>query len=229
MINSIKKFIKKYSHAWTAAYIFIYLPWFMWLENTVTPMSDYTNIHIPLDDMIPFCEYFIVPYVLWFAFVPLSLLFLILTSKEEYYKASIYLYGGMSICLLICTLWPNGQDLRIENLDPSKNIFTAIIYNIYQADTNTNVFPSIHCFNSSAVFMTLVHSKQIKGKKRMPILIFCGVLAVCIVLSTFFLKQHSIVDSIGGVALAAIMYPLIYCVNWKSVFAKKKETKLSEV
>ena len=47
-----------------AAYIFIYLPWFSTLEKVIN--SDYPGLHIiniPFDNMIPFCEYFIIPYV----------------------------------------------------------------------------------------------------------------------------------------------------------------------
>ena len=53
-----------------AAYIFIYLPWFSTLEKVIN--SDYPGLHIiniPFDNMIPFCEYFIIPYVLWFLYV----------------------------------------------------------------------------------------------------------------------------------------------------------------
>ena len=56
----LRKFIKKYSHAWVFLYALIYLPWFSYLEQHVT--SDYYLIHSPFDDYIPFVEYFIVPY-----------------------------------------------------------------------------------------------------------------------------------------------------------------------
>ena len=56
----MKDFVKKYGHAWAFLYALIYMPWFMWLEKTVT--TDYHVIHVALDDKIPFCEYFIIPY-----------------------------------------------------------------------------------------------------------------------------------------------------------------------
>ena len=45
----------------------IYLPWFGHLEKTVT--THFHVIHTALDDYIPFCEYFIIPYLLWFGYV----------------------------------------------------------------------------------------------------------------------------------------------------------------
>ena len=59
--------MKKYRHAWVLLYGFIYMPWFIWLEKHVR--QGYYLIHSPLDDYIPFVEYFIVPYFLWFVFI----------------------------------------------------------------------------------------------------------------------------------------------------------------
>ena len=55
-MNRVKKELPKYKHAWPLLYFFIYLPWFLILEQKITP--DYAGLHIihcPLDDMIPFC------------------------------------------------------------------------------------------------------------------------------------------------------------------------------
>ena len=62
-MKKIREFLHKYRHAWLLSYAFIYLPWFMYLERTVT--RDYHIMHASLDDLIPFNEYFIhtVPFV----------------------------------------------------------------------------------------------------------------------------------------------------------------------
>lgn len=67
--SALKNFIKKYKHAWVFLYAFIYMPWFMYLEKHITADSEYHVIHSVLDDKIPFVEYFIVPYLLWFVFI----------------------------------------------------------------------------------------------------------------------------------------------------------------
>ena len=56
-----KKYIKRCLYG---LYVFIYMPWFFTLEHFIQP--DMPGIHIlntPLDDKIPFCEYFIIPYI----------------------------------------------------------------------------------------------------------------------------------------------------------------------
>ena len=218
MLGKIKPFFVKYSHAWTLLYFFVYMAWFMWLERTVTPDSAYTNIHVKFDDMIPFCEWFVIPYLLWFIYIVVVMAFTFFTSKEEFYKASAYLFGGMSICLLVCTLWPNGQDLRVEEF-VNDNILTSLMSIVYHADTNTNVFPSIHVYNSVGAVLILYKSHKLKNANILKI--SAGVLSILIILSTMFLKQHSVVDALGGVVLGALMYIPVYGIDWARVRAKR--------
>ena len=46
---------------WVFLYAFIYMPWFLFLENHVT--TKYHVMQTALDERIPFIEYFIVPYL----------------------------------------------------------------------------------------------------------------------------------------------------------------------
>ena len=60
----ISGFIDRNKALFLLSYFAIYLPWFGHLEKTVT--THFHVIHTALDDYIPFCEYFIIPYLLWF-------------------------------------------------------------------------------------------------------------------------------------------------------------------
>ena len=101
-----------YSHAWVLLYAFIYFPWFTYLERHVT--DNYFVIHSIFDDYIPFCEYFIIPYLLWFAYIAVTLGYLFFNDKQGFYKASAIMFSGMTIFLIICTVFPNGLNLRPE-------------------------------------------------------------------------------------------------------------------
>ena len=61
------RFLKKYNHTWVIpVYGILYLMAFQYVERrSVRPHI----IHLKLDDYIPFCEYFVIPYFLWFAFI----------------------------------------------------------------------------------------------------------------------------------------------------------------
>ena len=62
----LKKLIRKYGHVWMLSYAFIYIPWFTRLQENIN--KPYHVMHTALDDMIPFEEIFIVPYLMWFLY-----------------------------------------------------------------------------------------------------------------------------------------------------------------
>ena len=99
--NSFRKFFHKYKHGLLQLYFLIYFPWFHWLEKTVT--SHFHTIHMEIDDMIPFIEYFIVPYFLWFAYVAFAIFYFFFKNKSEYYRLCAFLFIGMTVFLIIST------------------------------------------------------------------------------------------------------------------------------
>lgn len=200
----MKKLLKKYGHVWAMGYFLLYLPWFFWLESVV---DDYTILHTALDDFIPFNEYFIIPYLLWFAYVAWAILYFFFTNKQDYYRLCKFLFVGMTICMIIFMVFPNGTDLRVP-VDPEKNLCSRLVAMIHAADTSTNVFPSIHVYNSLGVHAAVLNNRTLREKPwvRWGSLI----LMVSICLSTVFLKQHSVVDVMGAAILAYVMYAWVY-------------------
>lgn len=135
-------------------YAVIYCTWFAYLEKKVTYPQ--FIIHMRVDDLIPFCELFVIPYFLWFLYVSAVLLYCFFKNKQEYHKNCVFLFTGMTVFLVISTLWPNGHHLRPEVM-PRENIFTALVAGLYRIDTPTNLWPSIHVYNSIGAHLALVH------------------------------------------------------------------------
>jgi membrane-associated phospholipid phosphatase len=216
----MKALIKKYKHAWVLLYFFIYAPWFVYLENTIT--VNYEPVHIKLDDYIPFNEWFVIPYYVWFAFIATVLIYLFLNDVKGFYQSTAFLFLGMTVCLFIYTIWPNGQNLR-PNLDliGRDNILIDIIRNLYGSDTSTNVCPSIHVFNSIGACIAVLHTPNLRNKKwiTIPTLI----LTALICMSTAFLKQHSVFDGICAALLASVMYLLVYVPDYVKLRIQKKD------
>lgn len=204
----ISNFLKKYGHIWTLSYAFLYLPWFLHLEETVGKGgSRYHIMHSQLDDLIPFNEYFIIPYLLWFVYVAGTLAYFFFVSKENYYRLCTYLFAGMTISLLICSVFPNGTDFR-PMVDPDKNIFSAMVAALYRTDTCTNVFPSIHVYNSICTHVAIMKAESLKDRRLIRTASFVMMVSIC--LATVFLKQHSVIDVAGGILAAIVIYPLAY-------------------
>jgi len=205
----VKSLWKKYGHVWIMGYALIYLPWFFYLEQTVT--SNYTVMHVALDDYIPFNEYFIVPYLLWFMYVAGAVVYFFFTDKHHYYRLCTFLFIGMTITMVVCTFFPNGTDLRVA-VDPDKNLCSRLVVMVQAADTPTNVFPSIHAYNSIGVHSAVMSSAWLREKKGIRIVSLIFMAAVC--MSTVFLKQHSVIDVVAAFILGYVMYPLVYGTVW---------------
>lgn len=205
-IKNLRAFFTRYRHGLLALlYMPFYLLWFFYLEKTVT--RRYQVIHMAVDDYIPFCEFFIIPYYLWFAYVVITVVCLLLLDKSEYYRSCAYLFTGMTIFLIISTLWPNGQHLR-PYVMPRENLFTQMVEALYRSDTPTNIWPSIHVFNSIGAHIAICRCRRLKEHKG--IRISSLILAVSIILSTVFLKQHSVFDVLTAFVMALVLYPLVY-------------------
>lgn len=201
-----KKFSENYKRAWVCLYALIYLPWFFYLEKHVT--TEFHLIHVGLDDKIPFIEYFIVPYLLWFAYIAVTIgYFMFFEEKSEFYRLITLLFGGMTIFLIVSTIYPNGLNLRPDTF-ARDNIFVDMVKSLYATDTATNVLPSIHVYNSIGAYLAISHSSNLRRHRWVQVSSL--ILTVLIVLSTMFLKQHSVVDVISGCALVTILYILVY-------------------
>ena len=166
-------------------------------------------IHTSLDDLIPFCEYFIVPYLLWFFYVAAAVVYFAFfqNNKKEYWQFVISLGIGMGAFLLVSWCYPNGHNLR-PVLEGEGNAFREMVKILYRVDTPTNILPSIHVFNSLAVAVALDRCQSLR--KHLVLRKASWILSVLIILSTMFLKQHSVADVCWGTALYGAVYLAVY-------------------
>lgn len=215
MQTKIKQFLSKYKHSILILYFPLYMVWFLLLEKRAD--IPHYIIHCPLDDMIPFQEIFIIPYLLWFFYVAAVLVYLFFQTDylKDFYRCAAVLMLGMTTCLIIYTLFPNAQDLRPQAF-PRDNALTRIIAALYQGDTSTNVCPSIHVYNSLAIHAGLSKSHYFLPEEKGNSANYRGwklaslILCILICLSTLFLKQHSVIDMACSIILFGIYYPLVY-------------------
>ena len=205
IITRIKAFCQKNKHLWILSYFIVYLIWFQYVETSVT--SHFHVIHTHLDDLIPFCEVFVVPYFLWFGYVAWGVAYFALHNKRDFNRLCAFLFTGMTIFLLISTLYPNGHYLRPTTFERD-NIFTRLCAFLYSTDTATNLFPSIHVYNSIGIHLSVVNSERFGNDKKVKTISF--VLMFSIILSTMFITQHSTFDVLTALLLSAVMYRVVY-------------------
>ena len=152
-------------------------------------------------------SYFIIPYLLWFAYIAVVYVWLFFHDRPNFFRYIAFIYAGMTLFLIISTLYPNGHLLRPLEFDRD-NIFIKLVCFIYWADTSTNILPSIHVFNSIGAHMAVMHTPGLNQKKWTVRL--SRILCVSIILSTMFIKQHSCIDVIFAILLGVIINYIVY-------------------
>lgn len=205
-MNKMVSLWKEHREALVFLYFPVYLLWFFVLEQ-MNPENLFfvTN---PLDQYIPFCEYFIVPYLLWFPYLFGGLFWLYWRERKSgFMKFAVSLIAGLTTCLLIYTVFPNAQALRPGSY-PHENLFTSLVKQLQDFDTPTNVCPSIHVFSTIALHIAIAKSECLEKKRYVKY--GSLILAVFICMSTVFLKQHSFTDVVCAVVLNAVLYFFIY-------------------
>ncbi len=206
-MKTLFEYIKKHTYVLWVFYVPVYFICFYLLEKRTD--VTFHIIHCPVDDMIPFWEYFIIPYYLWFLYIVVVVGAFILFDTEGFRKLAWYLALGMTVFLIVSYVYPNKLMLRPTEFTRS-NIFTDLVQKLYSTDTPTNVLPSIHAYNSIAVAVAVVRSPHAKRHKAARWL--CCLLSLAIICSTLFLKQHSIIDVISAFGCAILFYIPVYLI-----------------
>jgi PAP2 superfamily. len=168
----------------------------LWLRDSYIPM------HCSWDDAIPFCEFFLIPYIFWFVFLVGIHIYALLFDTESFKSMMKFIILSYSAAILIYILFPNCQELRPIVFERD-NLFIRFIQGFYQFDTNTNVCPSIHVIGSVAVMLCAWNSKHFSTTGWR---IAFGITTLLISVSTVFLKQHSVLDILAAVPICIIAY-----------------------
>ena len=185
-------------------YLPIHFAWYFILEQTIT--TDYYAIHCALDNLIPFCEWFIFPYFSWFLYMVITGLYFLFNDDEAFERYLLSMFFGFFISMAIMCVFPNGQDLRPTSYNA--NFAAQIMKWTQQFDTNTNVFPSMHVVGALSAWFAIARSKKLKSKVWLQV--FNWLLCAAIILATVFLKQHSVLDIFAGMAVCVITFFVTY-------------------
>lgn len=194
-------------HLWFQLYWVVYLVWFFWLDLTVTRPK--YIIHSPIDNIIPFNEWFVFPYCSWFLLLAGVTAMLWWFDTESYDKLCLMMFSGMTFCLIVYMILPNGLDIRptAEAVGRS-NIAMSIMKLLWSADASVNVCPSIHCQSSACMALAFSRSRLARNRRGLKLLAWGWAALICV--STVFTKQHSVIDVACGLAVAFVWMPVLY-------------------
>lgn len=169
------------------------------LTERLIPAERCHVMHCRLDDLIPFNEIFLIPYVLWYFLVAGSLLYFALYDVDSFKKLMKYIIITQIAAMAIYILFPSRQDLRPE-IFPRDNFLSCGVALLYNIDTSTNVCPSLHVAYSLGIASTWLKSSAPKKGSKISVTLFC--LLVCV--STVFIKQHSVLDALAALPVCLL-------------------------
>ena len=207
MPTRICRWVTDHPIAFALIFFVFYLIGFFTLEQLIT--EPVYLIHCTLDDWIPFNEWFIFPYCSWFLLLAGVTALLWWCDTQSYDKLCLTMFSGMTFCLILYMLLPNGLELRptAEDVERS-NIAMSILQLIWKADASVNVCPSIHCQSSACMALAFTNSRLAKDRPALKVLAWVWAALICA--STVFTKQHSIIDVVCGLAVAFVWVPVVY-------------------
>ena len=196
---------------WLLFWPIYYLRYF--IVEAINPAGSACHVmHCALDDVIPLCEYFLIPYGLWMVLLLAMTFFTMLYDVDTFKRYMKYLTVAIVISTTAFIVYPTCQNLRPETFQRD-NLFTKILSFVYLADTSTNVCPSEHVIGALALLAAACRSRYFKTPLRLTLM---SITVVFVCLSTLFLKQHSVLD---------VLWALPVCmVAWMVSFGGRKST-----
>ena len=186
------------------------------ITEQLIPLERCYPIHCFLDDIIPFCEYFVIAYAGWYFLIVGSLIYLALYNPDNFKGMMKFIITTQVVAMIIYIIFPNRQDLRPTEF-VNENLFTFIMSLIYKFDTSTNVCPSLHVAYSIGIASTFLKEKSVSKLSKTLITVFCFM--ICI--SVAFVKQHSVVDIFAAIPVCIIAEWIAFGAYWKEKATKK--------
>lgn len=214
-MQKLKRLAGARPYLWYQLYWVVYLIWFFTIDHLIT--NPKYIIWSPLDDKIPFCEWFFIPYCSWFFLLAGVTALLWWNDTPNYRRLCACMFSGMTFCLIVYMIWPNGLNLRPDlSALGRENLGTFVMQLLWTADSPTNVCPSIHCQSSACMALCMSNSNLAKDRPWLKWVAWGWALLICA--STVFTKQHSIIDVVLGLAMVIPWYFIFY-------FRKKEHDK----
>lgn len=190
--------------------IFIINGLIYWGTGVLSRDWHHYDFTLAIDRMVPMIPGFIWVYIGAFPFWVINYIMVSRSGKENFFR---FVTADLmaKVIYFLCFLIIPTTNVRPEIAGGGINEWMVrLIYAMDGGDFPSNLFPSIHCYVSWMCYL------GIRGQKQIPIWYqrFSCFFAILIMVSTQVLKQHYIVDVIGGVALAAVVMHLTKGHNW---------------
>ena len=169
-----------------------------------------------VDQTIPFLKIFILPYITWYGYITIGLIYLCMKNRKTYYTSLISLNIGLIVCYIIYAIF---QTTVPRPIVTDSDILSKLVNMIYKHDNPFNCFPSMH------VTTTYILMKGINDTENNIITSFIfNIIGILIIISTQFVKQHVVLDLIFAMLLCEVIFRLVNNLGKARYYHMEKET-----
>lgn len=150
---------------------------------------------LPIDSSIPLVPVFAVPYLFaTFMFLAAPLLLYFISGWEKTKPYLIVQTIATTISYIIYLIYPTST---VRPAVTGTDLFSQMVAFVYASDKPAGLFPSGHVFMSVVIayFFWKYYPKT---------RVWVAIILPLIVLSTVFMKQHHVLDIVGGIAVAVL-------------------------
>ena len=191
------------------------------LTENLIPYEKCHVMHCFLDDVIPFCEWFVLAYTFWYLLIVISLLWFILYDPQKFKELQGFIIVTQVVAMATYIIYPSCQALRPAT-SPREILLTSVMAAIYAFDTPTGVCPSLHVAYSMGIMSTWLKYKEAPVWWK----VFVVIAVILISISTAFVKQHSVVDIFAAIPLSILAEAIIFGRSyWLPKFKKLREKR----
>lgn len=164
------------------------------LVNRTIPVSGSFDLTTTLDQRIPFVTAFVYPFYLAYVILPMPIF--LLGNRTQLSVISVAFLAMLTLASIFFLLFP----VRVPRPDAVPATLSGnIVARIYEADRPVCGFPSLHVGISFFVAFVSLKMSVCWG------VVLLG-FAFLTSLSVLFIKQHVVLDVIGGVVLSLAAY-----------------------
>lgn len=156
------------------------------------------SLQTDLDIGIPLLKLFVLPYLFWYVYLAIGLVYLCAVNRRGFYRTVVLYNLGLLVCYMVYTYFQTTVPRPVLRGD---DWLTSMLSFVYQMDQPYNCFPSIHVFTTYLIMRSI---QQYANNSLFKTSVH--IVGILIILSTLFIKQHVIFDVIGSFVLVEILY-----------------------
>lgn len=160
-------------------------------QDTGTAYSLMTD----LDRQIPFIKGFVVPYLAWYGYLAVGFLYIAYRDRANYLQTLVEFIIGLLLCYGVYAIYQT--TVPRPDIIGSDWLLQTVRW-VYSSDQPFNCFPSTHVLTAYLMLRAYLRSTRIAMTYR----IISASMAILIIVSTLFVKQHVLMDIVGAVIVA---------------------------